>query len=178
MGSETNLSALFAEYEQNSAITVLEPGQYKFEVTSATPRGTGLVPVFKALEGPETGKRVMAGGIYAGNTEGGANAFFRKLEKFGLGKDFFQGNPSIKDVATALVGRVVTITVGVEEWQGEPRNTMGLDIKLESAPPLPAAGGVPAAALAAAPTPDVPTTPAPASAAPVAPAPAADDPGF
>lgn len=176
MGTETNLAALFAEYEQNSAITVLEPGKYKLEVTSATPRGTGIIPVFKVVEGPETGKRVMAGGIYAGTTEGGANAFFRKLEKFGLGKDFFKGNPSIKETADALKGRVVTIAVGVEEWQGESRNTMAFDIKLESAPPLPAVGGVPTVTPAAAPATD--STPAPdAVVTPPVTAPT-DDPGF
>ena len=176
MGNEQNLATLFAEYEQNSAITVLEPGKHKLEVTSATPRGTGIVPVFKVVEGPDVGKRVMAGGIYAGTSEGGANSFFRKLEKFGVGKEFFQGNPAIADVAKALVGRVVTLNLGVEEWQGEARNTMGFDIVLESAPPLPAVGGVPTVTTpAAAPAPDA-SAPTPDVAPP--PVAGSEDPGF
>jgi len=143
VSNEQTLGALFAEYEQNAAITVLPAGKTKLEVTACTVRNKGVCPVYKVVEGPDAGKRAMAGGIYPGDTEGGRIAFFRKLEKFGLGKEFFQANPTLEDVAKALKGRVVVVDLSVKEWQGEPRNEMGFSIELVSAPSLPPVGGVP-----------------------------------
>lgn len=182
--TEETLGALFAEYEQNSDLTVLPADRYTLRVTSCTVRNNGLLPVYKVEEGPYAGKRVMAGGIYPGKTEGGRVAFFRKLQKFGLGKDFFSQNPTLQDVAKALNDRVVTIVLGVDTYQGEQRNEMGFDITLVSAPGTPVVGGstVPSVAPQAAatstapqpaPTPINDTTPAPTPTATSAP-----DPGF
>lgn len=137
------LGTLFEEYEQNSKITILDAGKHTLEVTSCTARNKGVCPVYKILEGPNVGKRAMAGGIYPGDSEGGRQAFFRKLEKFGLTKQFFSLNPTLSDVAKALVGRVVKLDVTIGEWNGEPRNDLAFGIELVSSPDLPAVGGVP-----------------------------------
>lgn len=143
--SEQTLGQLFAEYEKTSAITVLPAGKHKLEVSTATVRGKGVIPTYKILEGPDTGKRAMAGVISPGDTEEGRVSFFRKLEKFGLGKEYFTSNPeaTLADIAKALVGRVVVLELAEKEWNGEPRNEMGFNIELVSSPPLPAVGGVP-----------------------------------
>lgn len=175
--AEATLGDLFAEYEKNSAVTILEAGKHTLEVATCTVRNNGLLPTYKILEGPDAGKRAMAGGIYPGETEGGRFAFFRKLEKFGLSKDFFSARPTLEDVATALKGRVVTLNLTISEWNGEPRNEMGFDIQLVSAPPLPGVQGIP---VSAAPVQSAaPTGAATASSAPpVNTAVAEDDPGF
>lgn len=181
--NEQTLGALFAEYEKNSAVTVLDAGKYKLEVTNCSPRNNGVLPTYKLVEGPGAGARVFAGGIYPGETEGGRIAFFRKLEKFGLGKEFFGQNPTLEDVAKALVGRVIEADLEVGHWQGEPRNEMGFGIKLVSAPATPAVGGVPAAAVTTTTTTPPTATPVPSATAPsstvTAPPPGTtNDPGF
>lgn len=171
-----DLGALFAEYERTSALTVLDPGKHKLKVASATVKSNGIQPVYEVVEGPQAGQRVMAGGIFPGDSEGGRQAFFRKLEKFGLNKDFFAQKPSLDDVRKALIGRVVIAELSVREWNGEPRNELAFGIKLVSAPALPSVGGVPAVAAT---TPAASAPPVPAAAAPPVPTGTADpDPGF
>lgn len=186
MAEDVNLQALFDEYERTSKLTVLPEGKHKLKVTSCTIKNKGLQPVFETLEptpgadgkAVEPGSRVMAGGIFPGDTDGGRNAFFRKLEKFGLTKEYFAQRPSLEDVRKALIGRTIEADLTIKEWNGEPRNELAFGIKLLDAPPLPGIGGVPQVTPAAAPTPEVapPTqTPPPAPTG----APAADpDPGF
>lgn len=171
--NEVNLAALFEEYERTSKLTVLPEGKHKLKVTSCTVKNKGLQPVYEALEGPEAGSRVMAGGIFPGDSEGGRMAFFRKLEKFGLTKEYFAQRPSLDDVRKALVGRVIEADLTIREWNGEPRNELAFGIKLLESPPLPAVGGVPQVATAPAPA------PAPAAAAAAPGVPTTDpDPGF
>lgn len=175
-----NLASLFAEYEKNAAITVLPKGTHRLKVASASAKNNGIQPVFTVQEGPDAGKRAMAGGIFPGTTEGGRIAFFRKLEKFGLGKDFFAKNPTLEDVAKALVGRVVDVDLDVKEWNGEDRNEMGFGIKLVDAPALPGVGGVPnTATSASAPVSSEPQVPAPVPTSAATATPVVDtDPGF
>jgi hypothetical protein len=180
VSENVSLGALFAEYEKNAAITILEAGSHDLEVKSCTVKGKGVVPVYSPVSGPNAGKRVMAGSISPGDTEGGQIAFFNKLGKFGLGKDYFALNPTLKDVANALIGRVIRVELGVKDWKGEPRNEMGFNIQLLNAPAVPAIGGgapvpaaAPAVAPAPAPNPAVAEAPATAPAVAVVAAPAA-----
>lgn len=160
------LGDLFDEYEKTSAITVLETGKHTLKVTSCTVRNKGVCPIYSPVTGPQAGLRVMAGGIYPGDSEGGRNAFFRKLEKFGLTKEFFKQGPTLSDVAKSLVGRVVELDLTVGDWNGEPRNDMSFAIKLISAPDAPSVGGIPnvptpsAPPVVSAPAPVVPSAPA------------------
>lgn len=184
MPDEVDLRSLFEEYERTAAVNVLEKGNHKLKITGCTPRGKGLFPVYTPAEGPGVGTRVLAGGIYPGDSEGGRIAFFRKLEKFGLGKEFFNQRPSLADVAKAMIGRVVIIELDVGEWQGDPRNEMGFNIQLVEAPPLPPVGGVPTATpVETTPVTETPLSTPVSEATPVpvqtpAPTPADDDPGF
>lgn len=182
MPDEVSLGHLFEEYEKNSKLTVLEAGNHTLKVTSCTTKNKGLIPVYTPVSGPNAGKRVMAGGIYPGETEGGRQAFFRKLEKFGIGAAFFKQSPSLADVAKAMIGRVVEVELEVESWNDEPRNALAFKIKLVSAPDLPSIGGVPQVAAPQSPPQQAaaPQQATPAAAPQVAPAVAvADaDPGF
>lgn len=157
------LGQLFAEYEKTSSITVLPDGKHKLRVTSCTARNKGVCPVYTPIEGPSAGKRCMAGGIYPGDSEGGRQAFFRKLEKFGLNKEFFNQNPTLKDVADALVGRVVELDLTVGSWGDEPRNELAFGIKLLDGGSTPSVAGIPnvSQTTAAPVVPEVPTVGAP-----------------
>jgi hypothetical protein len=162
--STVNLGALYKQNKADNELECLEPGEYRLEVTSCKARATDIMPVYKVVAGPHTGKRVMAG-VFSVKSEGAVNIFFQNMKGFGLGEDFFAvpGNESLEAVAAALKGRVADITLGVKQWKNEDRNEVKIGaIKIVSAPPLPAAGGVPTAA--------PPTAPPPVAAAPVAPA--------
>ena len=108
---EIDLRALFAEYANDVGLVELAPGSYRAEIVRCSSRKTSLVPVYKILDGPEAGKHAIVGRIHPGRTEGGRAAFFRKLEKFGLGREFFRTNPTLEDVARALVGCVGVVEV-------------------------------------------------------------------
>jgi hypothetical protein len=166
MSNSVRLGSLLQEAKADD-IQALEPGDYELEVVSAKDRGTDVMPVFKVTAGPFAGRKVMAGAFsIKGN---GARVFYQNMKAFGLPEEFLLAETTtLDDVAKALVGRVVNATLIIDDWKGEPRNKIPIGaIRLISAPPLPAAGGVPQAAPAAVQQ-AAPATaaPAPAAAAP------------
>lgn len=160
-----NLSDLYSQYKKEDEIAVLEPGDYVLEVTRCGKRDNGVMPTYRVVEGPHAGKTVMAGGFFL--TDRSRSIFFRNINGFGLGEDFFAMNPSFEDLANALVGRVVRVTLKKRDWQGQDRNEIPIGaIKLVGA--ATPTGAAPAAPPAAAAPPAPPATPAPAPAAPQA----------
>lgn len=164
----TTIGELLKQYQEDNELTVLEPGRYRLEVTGVKATKTDLRPVYKVVDGPFAGKRVMAGVLStAGNASG---IFFQNMAGFGLKQDFWAslGNVSteeaLKSAAVALKGRIADIELVQDEWKGEPRNKIAIGkIELVSAP---------AAAAQTAAAPGVPAAPA-VAAAPAAPAVAA-----
>lgn len=164
--AEVSVSDLYQTFEKDELV-VLPPGNHRLEVISCSVRnGNAVMPVFRAVGGPYAGKRVMCGQETL--TEKAASIFFRNMKGFGLEKSFFDTQPSMEQIAQALVGRVVDVELTIEPWKGEDRNKHGIGaVKLvgtkDAAGVLTEVGGgtTPAA------------TPAPAAAAPAAaPAPA------
>ncbi len=174
--STESFQKLYADYESNDKIKVLDAGEYVLEVASAKARVSDVQPTYKIAEGPYVGQRVLAGVLsWAGNA---GPIFFQKMEGFGLGKEFFAASPSKEEVAAALVGRKIRCQIVQRPYNNEQRNEIApRGITLLYAPPLGGVGGVPIipAAVAPAPVPAAapvvaPVAPAPV-AAPVAPAP-------
>lgn len=127
-----NLSDLYSQYKKEDEIAVLEPGDYVLEVTRCGKRDNGVMPTYRVVEGPHAGKTVMAGGFFL--TDRSRSIFFRNINGFGLGEDFFAMNPSFEDLANALVGRVVRVTLKKRDWQGQDRNEIPIGaIKLVGA---------------------------------------------
>lgn len=195
----TTIGELLKQYEDENEITVLEAGTYRLQVTSAKKRkgNDDIMPVFKVVDGPFKGKRVMAGVLsLAGNASG---IFFQNMAGFGLGKEFFTalGPSATKDqaleaAAEALKGRIVDVELYVDDWKGQSRNKISIGkIKLIEAPAqntgqvagvpvTPTQGGAPVlpdqttvAAAAPAHAPAAPAAVIPQQAVPPAPAPAA-----
>ncbi len=48
--------------------------------------------------------------------------FFRGMAAFGFGDDFFSQQPSMEQIAAAMVGRYATVTLSIRQWQGQDRN--------------------------------------------------------
>lgn len=155
-----NLSELYGQYKKEDEVFVAEPGDYVLEVTRCGKRDTGVVPTYRIVEGPHAGKTVLAGGFYL--TERSRSIFFRNLSGFGLGEDFFKMNPSLEDIANALVGRTVSVKLKKTDWQGNDRNEIPIGaIKLVGA------GGPSATSAPSAPTPvPVGSAPVPPGSAP------------
>ena len=143
MSNTVSLRELFDQYEREDQITPLPEGEYTLEVATCKARQSDLQPTYQVVDGPYAGRRVLAGTIsWAGNAR---SIFYQKLEGFGLGREYFAGNPSAEDLARALVGRVVRVQLTQQQdGQYKGRNQLPIQgISLVSAPPLQATGGVP-----------------------------------
>jgi len=188
---------LYKTYEKDELV-VLAAGTARLSVESCSVKGednNAVFPIFRVVAGQEpngedaAGKRVMAGQQTL--TDRSASIFFRNMKGFGLGKDYFDTDPTFDQIAKDLVGRVVDVELQVDNWKGQDRNKVAIGgIKLvghkdpttgqvnyldgEAAPPPAAAApAAPAPAPAPAPVPEAaPAAPQAAAPAPT-PAPAA-----
>jgi hypothetical protein len=175
---EFNLGSALAEYAENNEIHVLEAGTYTVEIVSATKKEGGKGPTItifaKLVGGPEAGKRVGLGTLSFS-----PNATWKTFPiLFGMGitKEYMQqansGADPVKDIAGALVGRVIDATVIVDQWQGDNRNKVDRAVIANGATP-----SAPAPQQAAAPAPPpqqaYEQTAPPAAQPPVAPQPPA-----
>lgn len=170
MSGSINLGEMFQQYKDNDLIEALPAGTYQLEITHAKALANGVRPTYKVVgAGPHANKKVMAGGFYL--TEKSRSIFFRNMACLGLDVNYFAQQPTLDDVAKALVGRIADVEVEVRQYNGEDRNEIPIGrIKLVSAPPLPGVGGAPVVTQAAAPAPAAPAAPAPAAPAAAAPA--------
>jgi hypothetical protein len=160
--TSVNLEELFADYQKNSEITVLDPATYDLEVISAKVankeggKGPRINPTFRVHSGPLAGKRVLAGGYSL--TEASAGIFFQQMKSYGFGEDFwksFSGNTeaALDAAAAAMVGKVIRANVAIRPYNGEPRNDIPINGITLIGQADPVAGGVTAAAPVATATP-------------------------
>lgn len=179
-----SVKALYDQFEDDEAI-VLPAGNHRLEVSTCTVKnGNGLFPMFRAVGGPNAGKRVMAGTQVL--TPNSASIFFRNMKGFGLGRDAIEAIPgdSIEEIVAGLApqlpGRIVDVELTIEPWQGDDRNKIAIGgiklvgIKDEAGVVHEVSSGAPTAPAPAAPT-AAPVAEAPAAPAPP-PAPAAPAP--
>ena len=184
MSDSVTLGDLLREYEGD--LDVLPAGDYEAEITNVKPRATDIVPTLRVTVGPDAGKKFMIG-VISWNGNAVARAFTR-MREVGLDKAFFQSigaeqlprNTVMELVAQALKGRVVKVTIGVEEpnqYHEDYRNKLEKFGGLVSAPAVQLQTGVPQVPVAQAPpvAPPVaavtPVTPVTQAAPPVAVAP-------
>lgn len=137
------LKDLYEQY-QHDELVLLPDGEHRLGVVGCSVKDNSVTPIFRVVGGPDEGKRVMAGPQVL--TEQSANIFFRNMKGFGLGRAFFE--PRLDDVsalmqsiASALVGRVVDVTLTVEPYGTYKRNKIVIGaIKLVWAPDHPGDG--------------------------------------
>jgi len=161
-----------------ASIDPVEPAIYDVFVDSAEAKQSGngkdmVVAVFKIENGPNQGRKIFNNFVVTPDNEVALAFFFRHMASLGLNEAFFATNPSMAQVASALVGRRARLKVSIRQWNEQDRNQVDavmppLDGGAAVAAPAPA--GTPAMPTVAAPT---PTAPAPAPVAALAPTPAA-----
>jgi len=107
------------------AITVLT-GDFPVVVTSATASqsSTGK-PMIKATlkieSGTFAGRTLFNNFNVTADNPSAMRIFFGQMSVLGLNTAFWNSNPTLEQVAAALVGRRAVVTVGSRQWQGTDR---------------------------------------------------------
>jgi len=157
--------------------TLLDPGDYSLQISEARAnKDNGIGLDLTVTEGPYAG---TVAGTYWSAKEKALGILRQNAGACGLDDAFFQSishmpiTAALEAIASALKGRAVKGTLEHNTYNNVTRNQFKIGaIQVVSAPPLPAIGGIPAAAVPAAPVAAAPAAPV-APVAPVAAAPAA-----
>lgn len=161
----------------------LPDGPYSVVVIEANPTTSSTQkPMIRAKyqveNGPHAGRKVFDQFVFSADNDNALSFFFQHMSYFGLDETFFSQQPSWEQVAATLLGRRVTVVLGVRMWDGAMRNEVksykpagaGLDATTMVPPAMPGYAP-PAAAPMAAPAPMAmpvpPQVPQPVPAAPM-----------
>jgi hypothetical protein len=105
-----------------------EPGWYVLECTkteakSAASSGKPMIAAqFRIVDGPAAGKTGIFNNFNVTyDNDFAMGIFFANMAAFGLGVEFFNGNPSMEQLAATLVGRRANAKLGTRTWQGQER---------------------------------------------------------
>lgn len=131
---------------------ITETAEYKVAGT-----GKDMIKVkFKVQGGPSNGRTVYWNAVFSPRkadgtvNEGALRAWFGNMSCFGLKTAFFSANPSMDQIAAAMEGKRVIVTLATREWEGREQN----DVKrvkppqggaVEVAPPRIGLSGIPSA---------------------------------
>lgn len=185
-----------AEFDWNSlmataeaGVTPVPKGEYEMQVATAIVKPTQggkkqIQTKYNIIQGPHTGRTAFKNFVISPESPQSMGFFFRQMNAHGLTSAFFTQQPTVEQVAEALIGRLVHVNVEIEPYNGEDRNKLGgfSPSQMQAGGATPAvAAPAPLVAPAPAPTaaPAFPTAPpvaAPPMAPPVAPVAAAAPP--
>lgn len=130
--SEVDTAQLYAEYEKNDKITVVPGGRYRLRIVRANVKGAVIITVCEVVGGTHDGERVYP--LNLSCTEKARGIFFMQLDQLGYTKEFFARSPTLGDIASALVGKVLDADLVVDDHRGQRRNMTVLgSIELVSA---------------------------------------------
>jgi hypothetical protein len=171
--STINWADLVQQAGDSASSTNYEPlpdGDYELKVVQAqaTTTSTGKV-MFKVTNevqgGPYAKRRVWDQLVVTTDNPKAMNMFFMKANAMGLGRTFWDANPSNAQVEQALNGRTFRATLGKRTYNGTESNEIKRYFASQAAAEAPAAAATPFASAAAVPPP--PPAPAPAPSSPV-----------
>jgi hypothetical protein len=144
----------------------LPEGDYELKVVDAqaTTTSTGKV-MFKVTNevqgGPYNKRRVWDQLVVTTDNPKAMNMFFMKANAMGLGRTFWDANPTNAQVEQALMGRAFRATLGTRTYNGNVSNEIKKYFPGQAAVAATAASAAPAAAPAPAPAPAPAAAPAP-----------------
>ena len=168
--STINWSDLVKQAGDTASSTNFEPlpdGDYELRVVqaAATTTSTGKI-MFKVTNevqgGPFANRRVWDQLVVTTDNPKAMNMFFMKAAAMGLGRTFWDANPTNPQVETALNGRSFRATLGKRTYNGTESNEIKRYFASQAAVETPFAASAPPVAAAPAPAP----APAPVAAAP------------
>lgn len=110
------------------AMTTLE-GEFPVIITAAnsTVSSTSkpMIKVETKIEsGQYAGRKIFSQFVVSADSPGAMRMFFTHMAVFGLNEAFFHANPSMDQIAEALVNRRATAVVKGREWQGSTRESI------------------------------------------------------
>lgn len=131
-----------------------EPGWYvieciKADVKKASTTGNPMIGAqFKIVDGPAAGKVVFTNFNVTPDSDFALGIFFGQLAAFGLDDAFFANDPSLEQLAAALVSRKANVELGIRPWNGQDRNEFKNLRPLDGQVPIgqPVAAGIPSSA--------------------------------
>lgn len=189
--SSLNWSDLVKEAGETTSYEPLPDNDYELKVTESkatvSQSGKTMFKITTEVQGgPHAKRRIWDQLVISPENPKALTMFFVKMGALGLGKDFFESNPTNAQIEAALLHRSFRGTVGKRTYNGNVSNEIKnyhrivVDAAVASsaaavAAPAPAPAPAPAAAPAPAPAPATPfdgpsvavAAPAPAPAAPV-----------
>jgi hypothetical protein len=176
--STLNWSDLIKDAGEASSYEPLPDGDYDLSVAEATAKvtqsGKTMFSIKAQVESGAFAKRLVWDNLTISPENSTAlGIFFRKMASLGLGREYFDTNPTNAQIESAMVGRRFRAQIGTKIYQGNKRNELKnyypATAPAGSVPPVPAAAA-PAAAPAPAPAPAAaPSFDAAPAAAPAAP---------
>lgn len=129
---------------------VVETAEYK-----VSSNGKDMIKVkFKVQGGPSNGRTIYWNAVFSPRkptgevNEGALRAWFGNMGCFGLKTAFFAANPSMEQIAAAMEGKKVIVTLTTREWDNREQNEVKR-VKppqggaIEVAPPRVGLNGVP-----------------------------------
>jgi hypothetical protein len=138
-------------------------GEYDVRIRDANTKtastGSEMIVVSVVIEsGPHAGRVIITNFVFAVANPTAMKMLLRRLTAFGITSEWLaENNPTIAQIAQALVGRTAVAQVNIREWNKELRNDVNMFSPHAGATPTapaPAVGG-------ASGTPTMPAAPAP-----------------
>lgn len=165
--------------ESNNNYEPLPDGDYELVVVEGvakvTQSGKTMFSVKTQVEaGPHAKRLVWDNLVVSPDNPTALGIFFRKMSAMGLGKEFFDSNPTNAQIEQALAGRKFRGQIGSRTYNGQKRNeiknyypaSQAAAAPQTAAAPAPAAAPPPPAAAPAPPTAEAAPAPSAAPAAP------------
>lgn len=130
------------------------PGRYTVKAIEATAGRTKdgskdkIDVKFSIVSGPHANRKLFNQYTISPENTNALAFFFRHMTAFGLDSDFFASEPTMQQVASSIVDKVVDVDVIIDTYNNEERNKIKNTLRsstpaLSSVPPFqaPAAGG-------------------------------------
>jgi len=178
--SSLNWSELVKDAGDTSSFEPMPEGDYELKVVESkatnTQSGKTMFKITTEVQGGPFNKRKVWDNLTVSpEVPKAMTMFFVKMSALGLGKDFFDTNPSNAQIEAALLHRTFRGKVTQETYQGNVGNKIGMYHRTVASPTVNPAAAAPAPVAAPAPAPapatpfDGPSIDVPVVAAPPAP---------
>lgn len=140
----------------------IPPGRYTVKAIEATAGRTKagdkdkIEVKFSVISGPHANRKIFNTYTISPENNNALAFFFKHMLAFGLGSDFFASEPTIQQVAQALVEKTVDVDVIIDTYDNQDRN------KIKNTLPssvVPNNGGAPFSSPAPTASADLPSAP-------------------
>lgn len=125
--ADMNWNELLENAAESGGFEPVPDGPYNVVVDRANNKKTSngkqmYAVMFKIEDGPYKGRTVWANLVISPESPNALGIFFRHMNALGLDSAYFNNNPLPEKVASDLVGRRASITVGTRRWNNQDRN--------------------------------------------------------